>query len=206
MAAHLSTHMPINLARTVSDKSWQILGLAEGITQTFLPGTPVEFSGGYIIAWDGSTVAAGIAGIALNGGSNLASAGLGAPTNAFSGIGAPGATPLFTDKIPNQSAAVSIPHGAKVVDGRNLIAIADANSIFEAQVDNNSGSSFTLAQTNIGVAYGLSKDTNGSWYVDLAKTGGSACLVIVGQNTIDGFIANARVYFKFLAASIQILA
>lgn len=206
MAANLTDHMPFNLARTVSGLGWQIMGYKEKALQTFLPGTPVMMQAGVVLAWDGVTLNNGILGAALNGGSNLATDGAGAPTNAFSGITGTGATPLFTDKIPNQTSAVSIPHGAKAVDGRNLIAIANNDNIFEGMVDNNTGANFTLLAADIGTAFGLTKDATGHWYVDRAKTGANACVVILQANSVDGFIANARVYFKFLDSVMQLMS
>lgn len=203
MAAHLATHQPIGVVRTVSGNSPQIIGYSEKAGQTFKQGTPVQLTSGVALVWDGTTVAAGILGIACNAGSNLATDGKGAP-GPFGPVGPPGAV-LYQQNVQNQSAAFNIPHGSPAVDGRQLVEIANDDTIFEAMVDNNTGASYTLAAANIGVAYGLTVDTNGFWYVDLAKTTTSACVVILQANPNDGFIANARVFIQFISAARQLL-
>ena len=81
-------------------------------------------------------------------------------------------------------------------------------TVFEGMFDNSSASASTSAdytptQADIGVNYGLNKDSAGPfWYVDKFKTGAAAVLQIVaiGRN---GSVVNGLVKFVFLPASIQ---
>ena len=92
-------------------------------------------------------------------------------------------------------------------DGRQVSYIANADSIFEGQIDNASGANYTLLVTDIGKEFGLTKDVTGHWYIDRNKvTVGVNTVVVVVDTTIDGLIANARVLFKFVEASWQLLA
>lgn len=182
----------------------------EKASQTFRFGTPVQMNAGYVQAWDGTTVTAGILGIAESFGQNLASNGLGAPAMPFGPISGTGAFQTY-GSVPNETSAVNIALGTPVVDGRTLFIVANSDNIFEAVFDNANGTvaaDYTPTQAMINTAagqFGLTADANGFWYVDKNKTGGSAVLQIVGVNPIDGFIVNARVRFKFLAAAVQVV-
>ena len=202
MAANLADHVPIRAVKTISGNQPQIVAYKEKAGQTFLGGTPCQLTAGVLLAWDGVTITNGILGVVLNDGANLATDGAGAP-GAFGSVGAPGASVTF-GKVLNQTSAVNIPHGAPMVDGRNLSQIANNDTIYEAQVDNNTGANFTLLAADIGATFGMTKDATGHWYVDRAKTGASAVAVILAANPNDGLIANARVYFKFLDAVFQL--
>lgn len=204
MAANLANHIPIVPIGSISGNQPRIEGYSEKATQTFKGGTPVMLSGGFMQAWDGTTVAAGILGVGLNAGSNLGSSGKGAP-GAFTGVGAPGTGTTF-GSVPFQTSAVNIPHGAPAVDGRNLAAIANADTLFLAQVDNNTGANFTLLQADIGSEFGMTVDANGWWYVDRAKTtvGTNTVVVIVNTWPNSGLVANALVVFKFIETAWQL--
>ena len=204
MAAFLSKHVAMFVVQTISGNSPQILGYSEKASQTFKNGGPVQLASGYLQEWDGTTVAAGILGICPNAGSNLANNGLGAP-GAFGSVGAPGAA-LYQQNVQNQTSAYNIPHGSPMVDGRNLAQIANHDTIFYGQIDNNTGSNYTLLAADIGASFGMTKDTSGYWYIDRAKTGGSAVVTILKADPNQGLIANACVYFQFLASAMQFLA
>lgn len=204
MAANLSTHIPIVPIGTISGNQPRVEGYSEKASQTFKGGTPGQLASGVLQAWDGTTVAAGILGIVLNAGSNLGSDGKGAP-GAFTGVGAPGTGTTF-GSVPFQTSAVNIPHGAPAVDGRNLVAIANADTLFMAQVDNASGSAFSLVQADIGKEFGLTADANNWWYVDRNKTtvGTNTVCQVVNVWPTSGLVANAIVIIKFVETAWQI--
>ncbi len=210
MASVLSDHPQIRSIGTVSGNTPQTRGdIQEKASQTFLAGVPVMLSSGVILEWNATvtepaTATAGIAGITLKDGANLASDGKGAPGGGgvgnFTGVGAPG-TSLTFGKIPFQSSAVNIIPGSPVSDGRALLEVANADTIFEGMFDDNGGST-TNATTNknmIGKHFGLTKDATGHWFVDFAKStqGTNTVVVIVDLNPLDGAVQNGRVYFKF---------
>ena len=79
MASVLADHIEIRPVYTVSGNTPQTRGdITEQASQTFLKGTPVMLNSGNIKVWDAAvtipaTATAGIAGIALANGANLAS-------------------------------------------------------------------------------------------------------------------------------------
>ena len=204
-AANLTTHLPIvqvqNKANTTPFTSAQ----PEKAGQTFKFGTPVQLSNlGFVQAWDGATVAAGILGVAESFGQNLASAGAGAPVPPFGGITGTIAIATY-GSVPNQPSGVNIAIGTPVADGRTLYIEPNQDNIFQALIDNSNGlvaSDWTPTLASIGVAYGLTVDANGFWYVDKNKTGGNAVLQIVALPF--GSYLNAPVNFVFLTSAIQI--
>jgi len=206
-APNLTTHLPILQAMEKANTTPFTSAQPEKASQTFAFGTPVQLSaGGFVQAWDGATVAAGILGVAESFGQNLATDGAGAPTPPLGGI--TGNISISTyGSVPNQPSGVNIPIGAPVADGRTLYMEPNQDNIFEAMFDNSNGTvaaNYTPTQADIGVAYGLTKDSVGPyWYVDKNKTGGSAVLQIVGIGP-DGFVLNGRVRFVFLTAAIQV--
>jgi hypothetical protein len=175
-------------------------------SQTFKFGTPVQrTAGGYSQAWDGTTIAASILGIAESFGQNLASSGFGAPGMPFGPITGTQALQTY-GFVPNEPSAVNIALGTPAVDGRTLYIEANDDNVFEAVFDNSAGAvpaDYTPTVATIGVNYGMTVDANGFWYVDKNKTGANAILQVVGVNPLDGYIVNARVRFKILAASQQ---
>ena len=201
-------HSPIICVQNRANTAPLTNGLPEKAGQTFKYGTPVQINAGYVQAWDGATVAAGILGIAESFGLNLATNGAGAPGMPFGPIGSPGAIQTY-GFVLNQPSAVNIALGTPISDGRTLYIEANLDNVFEAIFDNAAGNvaaDYTPTQAMIGTTagqFGLTVDANGFWYVDKNKTGGSAVLQIVGVNPLDGFIVNARVRFKFLVAAVQ---
>jgi hypothetical protein len=180
----------------------------EKASQTFKNGTPVQSDAGYVKAWDGATVTAGILGVSESFGLNLGSNGKGAPGMPFGPIGTPGAIQTYGYVI-NEPSAVNIALGTPISDGRTLYVEAISDNIFEAIFDSSTGTiaaNYTPTEAMLNTAagqVGLTVDANGFWYVDGGKTGAAACVQIVGINPIDGFIVNARVRFQFLVAAQQ---
>lgn len=193
MAALLSVHYPIQPVLTTSGNTEQTQGIPEKATQTFKLGVFVQLSGGFVQQWDGATYSQGIVGVSLIPASNLASNGLGSPSN-FGQITGPGAIQTY-GSVQNQPNALNIAYGTPITDGRTLVAIANADTIFEIQVDASSGAVYTATQANVGLQYGATIDAGGTMYLDLAKVtvGTNTCLQIQGLNPIDGAINNNRV-------------
>lgn len=167
--------------------------LFEDAAETFLSHTPVALdSDGYVIAWDGATLDAAqgsIIGVALEPGSNLTTE----------------ATPetLTFGSVPHQSAAVKIPRGAPPNDGKVGVLLARTETRFRAQI-NPSGQS--LLQSDIGVNYGMTIDSDGHWYVDKSKTGASAVCTILGRDpNEDGLADSARraCFIRFMDSRCQ---
>ena len=156
--------------------------------QTFLLGVPVmtdQTSGG-IQEWDGTTTTAGVTGISKEPGSNLTTTGV--------------AKTMSYGTVPNQPAAVNIPHGAPANDGRNGYAVAVQSTVFYGQV----GPAQTTAPTDVTKQYGMTKDTDGHWFVDKAKTGAGNAIVEIVK--LDYWDTTRGVHFTFLPVAIQKLA
>jgi hypothetical protein len=204
MAAGLTNHQAIRQVKTTSGNAPLTTGqYGEKASQTFIDGTPVQLTTGYVAAWDGTTVSQGILGICPGVANNLSSNAKGAPAQPFGSVGL-GAGLTF-GSVPNQSSAVNIPYGAPLVDGRQVVELAVPDSWFEAQIDNASTGTAVTAVTLVGGTYGLTIDATGHWYVDLNKTGGSAVLVIKELNPSDPLGTSfGRVWFTFLPAASQL--
>lgn len=204
--ANLTTHLPIVQVQEKAGTTPFTNAIAEANGETFLSGTPVQLnSSGYVQAWDGTTVSAGILGVSESFGLNLGTSGAGAPVPPFGGITGTGAIQTY-GSVPNQPSAVNIALGTPISDGRTLYMEPREATIFQALFDNSNGTvaaDYTPVQTDIGTNYGLTKDSNGLWYVDKHKTGGSAVLQIVALP--QGSIVNALVNFVFLTAAVQVI-
>ena len=203
MAANLATHIPIIPLITVSGNTPLTESIPEQASQTFKQGAPVQLNAGYVKIWDGTTVTAGIVGVANQFASNLASSGQGAPLP-FGQIGPPGAIQTY-GSVPNEPSAVNIALATPITDGRTLVNLAASDTIFEAMCDASTGSVYAPTQASVGTFYGLTADSNGYWYVDLGKTtvGTNTVVQCVGINPIDGLINNARLRFVFAIAARQ---
>jgi hypothetical protein len=200
--------VPILPVQTTSGNQWLQTRIYEDASQTFVAGTPVEvFTTGGVKVWDGTTLTNGIAGIAYENASNLATLG-GAttpyvqPYQPFSG---PGATLTF-GTVPNESAGSNIPHGAPLNDGRCGFTYANADTIFSMAFGSTATATKPLV-TDVGISYGLTKDTGNSyWYCDKAKTTSNAAVVVVGLDPRDTPAAGSRVLVKFLNTVCQFQA
>jgi hypothetical protein len=173
----------------------------EDAAQTFLAGTPLQLNNatGGLKAWDGVTIASGIAGIAKEFAVNLATAGV--PLNSPAGT-APGALyvgggPAF-GAVQNEPAAVNLTRPF-FNDGRTGIVLVITDTLFYAQV----GPNQTTLITDIGKQYGMTKDVDGHWYVDKTKTGASAVCVVTG---LDAWDTQRGVLITFLPLIAQILS
>lgn len=215
MAALLTYHYPITPVSTISGNQEKIQHFLEAAGQTFQPGTPVSLNGsGNVVAYSGTPTygpPGNILGITALRGTNLGSAGAGA-SPVFGSIGYPGGLGAVQDVI-NQPSAYSIYHGAPFVDGTSLVDVATQDTIFEAQVDASSGSTYNATTALIGTSVGLTVDANGFWYADLAKStvGTNAVAVIVSLNPLDlvpGSTTtqqnNGRIRIVFAATVIQV--
>ena len=204
-AANLTTHLPILQVLEKAGTTPYTSSQPEAAGQTFLSGTPVQLNGsGFVQAWDGATVAAGILGVSESFGANLGSAGLGAPVAPFGGVTGNIAIQTWGSVI-NQPSAVNIALGTPVTDGRTLYMEPNQDNIFQALYDNSTGTTtanWTTTQATVGAVLGLTKDANGYWYVDGGKTGGSAVVQVVGLPMGPGL--NSLVNFVFLTAAIQV--
>lgn len=201
--------IPILPVQSISGNSFRAYRLIEEASQTFQLGTPIAVkpADGGIQAWDGATLTGGqgsIAGISYEAASNLGSTGSGAPTpgQPFSGVGAVAGT---FGSVPNQSSAKNIAHGAPINDGRVGFVLPTSDTLFSATFGNN-GNTATPANTDVGVAYGLTIDSNSKfWYVDKNKTGASAAVRIVSLDLRDAPAAGSRVIFQFLSSVVNLL-
>lgn len=213
MAAHLATHLPIVPVSTISGNQEQIFDYQEGQSQTFNNGTPVVISSGAVIAATSPLSTTNVTcGIALLPGHNLASAGKGA-SPIFGSIGFPGGAPTV-GSVPNQSSAVNLPHGAPFVDGLMPTAQSVGDTIFEVQVDNSTGASYTASSADVGKYAALVTDANNWWYLDrntIATTPGTLPCRIISLNPQDlasgsstTQVANGRVRVRFLGAASQV--
>jgi hypothetical protein len=211
MAVNIATHLPIIAVGTISGNQEDIFNYLEGATQTYVGGSVVELSSGFVIAWDGTTVTRGILGVSMLPGFNLSSNGKGA-SPLYGNIGFPGGAPTF-GSVPQQTGAVNLVHGAVFTTGLAIVQKAVADTIFEAMTDASSGGTYNPTNASIGTQYGLTVDANGYWYVDLAKTTVGTNTVVTVQSinpqdlvvgsTTTG-INNARVRFTFNQGASQV--
>jgi hypothetical protein len=204
-AANLTIHLPILQVLEKAGTTPYTSSQPEAAGQTFLSGTPVQLNGsGFVQAWDGTTVTAGILGISESFGLNLGSAGAGAPTLPFGGVTGNIAIATY-GSVPNQPSGVNIALGTPVSDGRTLYMEPNQDNIFQALYDNSTGTvtaNWTTTQATVGAILGLTKDANGYWYVDGGKTGASSCVQVVGLPMGPGL--NSLVNFVFASTAIQV--
>jgi hypothetical protein len=204
-AANLTTHLPILQVLEKAGTTPFTSSQSEAAGQTFLSGTPVQLNGsGNVQAWDGTTVTAGILGVSESFGSNLGSAGAGAPVAPFGGVTGNMAIQTW-GSVVNQPLGVNIALGTPVTDGRTLYMEPNQDNVFQALYDNSTGTvtaNWTTTQATVGAILGLTKDANGYWYVDGGKTGASAVVQVVGLPMGPGL--NSLVNFVFLTAAVQV--
>jgi hypothetical protein len=204
-AANLTTHLPILQVLEKAGTTPFTSSQPEAAGQAFLSGTPVQLNGsGFVQAWDGTTVTAGILGISESFGVNLNIAGAGAPVAPFGGVTGNMAIQTWGGVV-NQPLGVNIALGTPATDGRTLYMEPNQDNIFQALYDNSTGTvtaNWTTTQATVGAILGLTKDANGYWYVDGGKTGVAACVQVVGLPMGPGL--NSLVNFVFLTAAIQV--
>lgn len=193
--------------------SYPLGWLVEEAGQTFLLGVPVQVNAtdGGVQIWDGTTLTAGIAGISNQAGQNLGTTGAGAPVG-YSPVTGPGSS--IGNYAPpgdsNQPLALITPPMTPITDGFTQFMVAAPTTLFIATIGSSSGTPAAIATNNnqVGVAYGLTKDTgNNFWYVDTNKTGGSAAVRIVKLYPLDAVgTVGGHVIFSVLNAVAQIFA
>jgi hypothetical protein len=184
---------------------------AEEAGQTFVEGTPVEFltaGDGGLAVWDGTTLAAAIAGFAAENANNLGTTGAGMP-GPFTPIIGPGSVIGNYAANPNQPLAVITPPMTPISDGFIRYNIAAPTTRFIGKIGTGATNQpVATALTQVGVAYGLTKDANNAyWYIDTNKTGSSAAVRIVGLSPLEAVgTVGGHVIFVVLNAVAQIFA
>lgn len=178
--------------------------------QTFVAGTPVEiYSDGGVKVWDGTTLTAGIAGFAAENANNLGTTGAGAPVG-FSPILGAGSVVGSYAANPNQALAVITPPMVPMSDGRIRYWIAVPGTVFIGKIGSSSGTPAPVATavTQVGVTYGLTKDTGNSyWYIDTNKTSSNSAVQIVALSPLEPVgTVGGHVLFVILPAVSQITA
>lgn len=169
---------------------------AEAATQSFLQGTPVQLSGGFLQACATITNAATalIAGFSTVAGASLTTSGVPKTQN-------------LTQAVPNQPNAVITPIGAPPNDGTSQYVLAEDSQSFIGTVgDSSTAANATLAANQVGTLMGLTKDAgNNFWYVDhfITAVGSGACLEILALIDPVGTL-NGRVEFKVTHAAAQL--
>lgn len=187
---------------TVSGNQFRMTRLNEDAGQTFLAGTPLMLNlvTGGLKAWDGVTVALGIAGISKEFGANLTTAGVPLGTTqppAGPSAQGPGGGITF-GSVQNEPAAVNLTR-PYFNDGKTGVILAIADNEFYAEV----GPVQVVATTDVGKQYGLTKDADGHWYIDKTKTGAAAVLMITG---FDNWDTSRGLLFTFLPGVAQLLS
>jgi len=179
----------ISSLRTISGNQPAIRRIIEEKTQTFKQGVPLMLNAvdGGLQEWDGVTVAAGIYGFSKHYGVSLTSTGVALPGNSESTFGS----------VPNQPSAVNIPRGGPLNDGLTDVEVANSDTVFFGQV----GPTQTTAASDVGKSYGMTKDTDGHWYVDKTKVGPAVVVKIVELDTID---TTRGVHFIVLPSAQQV--
>lgn len=179
--------------------------------QTFLYGMPVQINAtdGGVQIWDGTTLTAGIAGFAAQNAQNLGTTGAGAPPFPYGPVLGPGSVTGNYAANSTQSLAVITPPMTPISDGFNYFFTAAPTTVFQARIGTSSTvTPVATTQQQVGLAYGLTKDTgNNFWYVDTNKTGGSAAVRIVGINPLEAVgTVGGHVLFVVLNAVAQLFA
>lgn len=184
----------IHSVQTISGNQPRMRRIIEEAGQTFLPGTPVQIAAdGGVKAWDGTTIALGIAGFSKEAGNNLAALGV-IPTAAVNPTPQPS-----SGSVPFESSAVSITRPF-FRDGRQGIETPEADTVFLGQV----GPAQTALASDVGKQYGMTIDADNHWFVDKTKTGASAVLQITKLDPNDQSATPRGVYFTVMPASAQI--
>jgi hypothetical protein len=183
----------IHSIQSVSGNQPRMRRLAEKAAQVYLAGTPVivDATGFLIAATSPLTGASGtpsLCGLSKEFGANLAVSGV--PQQQTFG------------SVPNEPAAVNISR-PYFNDGLSGVELAAQDTVFLAQV----GPAQTALQTDIGVAYGMTRDTDNHWFVDKTRTGigTNAVCTIVKLDPNDQSATPRGVYIVFLPGIVQIV-
>jgi len=175
--------------QTVSGNQPRMRRIIENATQTFLLGVPLQIDDatGSMEIWDGTTETLGIAGFSAEPGSNLTTAGV--PKT------------LSYGSVPNEPAALNIPMGAPLNDGRTGFFVANDDTVFKGQV----GPLQEAIPAIVGNQYGLTVDTDGHWYVDLTDTT-DVVVRVVKLDPNDQATVKRGVYFIVIPLAQQLQA
>ena len=174
----------IYASRSTSGSQPAFRRLAERAAQTFLQGVPVSIGvDGYLTEWNGASMTGAIAGVSAEPARNRTTSGV---AQVLSTLGI---------SVANQANAVNITL-PMFDDGMLNIADAVDDTVFFGEV----GPSQLSSSAVIGKNYGMTKDTDGSWYVDLTKV--AANTVVVTIVSIDDYDTRG-VYFRVLPAAQQ---
>jgi hypothetical protein len=183
---------------------------AEEAGQTFVEGTPVEFltaGDGGLAVWDGTTVAAAIAGFAAENANNLGV--LSVEPIPFTPVIGPGSSIGNYAANANQPLALITPPMVPMTPGYLTFNIAAPTTRFIGKVGTGATNTpVATLLTMVGKTFGLTKDTNNAfWYVDTNKTGASSVLQIVGLSPLEALgTVGGHVIFTILPAAAQIIA
>jgi hypothetical protein len=214
MAANINDHDPVFPIQTVSGNTELTNGsIPELAGQTFKRGVPVQVTTGgtpgFVQVWDGTTIAAGIAGVSLQIGNNLGTNGQGAPAQGFGQVTGTKAIQTW-GSVQFQPGAVNIAEGTPATDGRTLFAVATGDTIFRIQVDNASGSVpndyIPTANAMLGKQFGITFDSNGQVYLDISKStpGTNTVFQVTEYDQIDGNQVNGHVHGHFIKSAQQL--
>jgi hypothetical protein len=214
MAVNITDHDPIFPIQTVSGNTEFTDGSTPELAgQTYKRGVPVQITTGgtpgFLQVWDGTTVAAGIAGVSLEIGSNLGTNGQGAPSPGFGQVTGTKAIQTY-GSVQFEPNAVNIALGTPATDGRALFAVANGDTIFRIQVDNTSGTTpddyIPTDNAMIGQQYGITFDASGQAFLDLAKAtpGTNTVFQVTEYDQIDGNQVNGHVHGRFIKAAQQL--
>lgn len=189
----------IHSVQSVSGNQPRMRRIIEEAGQTFLSGTPVQIASGDggLKAWDGATVAFGIAGFCKESGNNLGSLGV-LPTAAVTPVQS-----LTFGSVPFESSARNI--GRPLFnDGRIGFEASDQDTIFLGQV----GPAQTALASDVGKQYGMTIDADNHWYVDKSKStvGTNTVVTIVKLDPNDQSASPRGVYFVVTTAAAQLTA
>ena len=189
----------IHSVQSTSGNQPRMRRIIEEAGQTFLSGTPVQIASGDggIKAWDGTTVALGIAGFSKEGGNNLGALGVNPLPSVTS------KQSLVFGSVPYETSAVNI--GRPLFnDGRIGFEASDGDTIFIGQV----GPAQTVAATDVGKQYGMTIDSDGHWFVDKTKStvGTNTVVTVVRLDPNDQSASPRGVYFVVTPGAAQLQA
>lgn len=183
----------IHSVQSVSGNQPRVRRIGEAAGQTYLAGTPLALNAsGFLIAWAGAIVTnqlGAIVGCSKEFGANLTTANT-AQQQTFG-------------SVPNQSAAVNISR-PYFNDGQSGFEVADPDTVFLGQV----GPAQTALQSDVGIQYGMTKDTDNHWFVDKTKAtvGTNTCVIVVKLDPNDQAATPRGVYFRFVVGNVQPVA